>query len=64
MNSNITLIFEKGIEEGQQNFIPKMDIEGKNLLDFIPKYLRVIFTGTNTDADDTILIRVWACYQN
>jgi len=39
LNSNITLIFEKGIEEGQQNFIPKMDIEGKNLLDFIPKYL-------------------------
>ncbi len=33
------MIFEKGIEEGQQNFIPKMDIEGKNLLDFIPKYL-------------------------
>ena len=33
------MIFEKGIEEGQQNFIPKMDIEGENLLDFIPKYL-------------------------
>jgi glycine dehydrogenase subunit 2 len=39
MNSNIRLIFEKGSEKAQKNFIPKMDIEEVDLQDIIPKSL-------------------------
>ena len=39
MTSNITLIFEKGIEDRINNYIPEMDIEGTDLNEIIPKSL-------------------------
>lgn len=39
MKSNITLIFEKGIDEDLRNYIPKMEIESVDLEEIIPKSL-------------------------
>jgi len=41
MKSNITLIFEKGINEELRNYIPKMEVETVELEKIIPKsYIR------------------------
>jgi len=40
MTSNITLIFEKGIEEELCNYVPKMDIDSTDLNEIIPKSLQ------------------------
>lgn len=60
------IIDQNGVNSPQGSLTYTQDDEDVCYIpsDFIPKYLRVIFTGTNTDADDIILIRVWACYQN
>ena len=39
MKSNITLIFEKGIDEELHNYTPEMDIEVVNLKEIIPQAL-------------------------
>jgi glycine dehydrogenase subunit 2 len=39
MNSNIQLIFEKGNENDQHNFVPKMDIDEVDLKEILPKNL-------------------------
>lgn len=39
MKSNITLIFEKGIDEELQNYIPEIDIEVVDLKEIIPQAL-------------------------
>lgn len=40
MDSNLKLIFEKGNEQDQRNFIPKMDVDAVNLDRIIPKNLQ------------------------
>lgn len=39
MDSNDSLIFEKGVDLAQKNFIPKMDVNGEKLEDILPKNL-------------------------
>ena len=39
MDDNDSLIFEKGVDRPQKNFIPKMDVIGEKLEDILPKNL-------------------------
>ncbi len=39
MDNNDSLIFEKGVDRAQKNFIPKMDVDGEKLEDILPKNL-------------------------
>ena len=39
MDNNDSLIFEKGVDRAQKNFIPKMDVNGEKLEDILPKNL-------------------------
>ncbi len=39
MDKTDSLIFEKGVDRAQKNFIPKMDVIGKKLEDILPKNL-------------------------
>ena len=39
MDSNDSLIFKKGVDRSQKNFIPKMDVNREKLENILPKNL-------------------------